>query len=773
MHQPTRIIYEGNAEVASRYVAESHVILNKATAVATTAGVGMFAKTALLAPGISTYTVYTATQSIIIITALTGTTSETVTTKTTKRPDFFSGVVRGGKIEARSIVPLDNTNDGWDNGLKESGNTRFYMEMFKPTPKFRNQYNITATKTKQPKLGIGYQPSERLAVDPPNWFDIFPQPDERTVPSQYYKITPSCYSGQMKKLVQYVLGLGRIPADMLAPNDALANEVEQHGFVTRYDFRWHRTHGLVRASDKRWWLVEISQVHGVLAMPLPLYEDIETEQDIVIDKPDLEELKDVIAAFGGQPTGECFPTGAALTKAIEAGNVLQLLPISAMAEFYSYSPYSVCFGWAFSSDGHEAHNTANTIETYSDGMDVGVGVHYRIVFSIGPINKNRQAGDPIAAGSAGIARVSRGYLDRPGKKTGVQFHMPDPLLEGGAVVTYEFPRRLNRVRCDTTMHVFFIGKSLQFVRYYQDPKSLPAHTEGTPPSGCGRYSGSYAWTTYGSGGNVPPQFYTNIYDFREKIAASMSSYTYSATPGSFSGPLVNDHLDNVRYATITRIRAIKMRSTAFHEGGVRMASHIACPYGAREAYVIYKIRSTTSSWSSKSTNSDTLTDPNSGTTFRYFFHKKPPGDTSCYDQTPRKIIDVAYSPGGCSFIADAGQWLSMCQTIDLGAGGGGGGGSSSTATTPKATSSCESYLVANTDFQNYTLKVLTSDDARWETKSPDEFGNVKHFDCVFSALGEQHAVFNQRISTAPDDYVALGSQHRDGDRGFYSYIGVL
>ena len=140
----------------------------------------------------------------------------------------------------------------------------------------------------------------------------------------------------------------------------------------------------------------------------------------------------------------------------------------------------------------------------------------------------------------------------------------------------------------------------------------------------------------------------------------------------------------------------------------------------------------------------------------------------------RRILTVAHNPYPCSDIADAGQWLSECQVISEG-GNRPGGGSGSFGTTPKATAVCESFLVAATDFQQYALKSLTSDRDRWETKSPDEFGNVKHFDCVFSALGEQHAVFNQRISTSPppEDYVTYGSLHKKGDSGFFSYLGVL
>ena len=762
MAENVRIRLEGDQKVATDFIAEGTVILRKAEAVARSAGVGMFAKTARLADGVTAYALFTPTQSIVHITALTSRPQTSPKTEFVSRPDFLSGVVRGGVINIRAKTSGGSVG-GWDMGTTtEPGNVAF-LEMFKPTIKCAQRL----------KLGSGYQPSQRLAVEPPKWYDIFPQPDERTYPSQYYRITPSCYSGQMKKLVQYVLGLGRLSKDELLESDPLADEVAADGFTMRYDFRWQRTHGLVKAADKRWWLIEISQANGVLAMPLPLYPDVNDADTTVLDN-EQPEMADVVAAFGGQPTGETFPYGKELTAAIAAGDILQPLKPEDVAEFYGYSPYSTMLGWAFSSDGHEAHNTGHTVEDYTDGRSIGVGVHYRITFSIGPLKTQRDANEPIADMTAGFTRQSRGYLDRPGKKTGVQFHTPEPMLEAGGMMTYDFPQRLRRVRCDTTVHVFFIDKELQMVRYYQDPKSLPAHIDGNVPSGCGMLSGSYAWTVYGAGGNVPAQFYTNRFDYREKIAPSMSYETYSASPGAFSGPLINDHLDNVRYATITRYRVIRIKASSQNMDGAYAGTYIACPYGAREAYVLYHVAGTISSSSSRSWNTEALDDPNSGISFRYFYHKKPPEDTSCYDQDVRRIQSLAYNPYPCSDIADAGQWLSECQIISEG-GNLPGGGSGSFGTTPKATAVCESFLVAATDFQQYALKSLTSDRDRWETKSPDEFGNVKHFDCVFSALGEQHAVFNQRISTSPppEDYVTYGSLHKKGDSGFFSYLGVL
>ncbi len=782
MHNPTKIIYEGDPEAGSLYVAEAHTILNKATAVAQKAGVDLFAKTAHLGDGVVVYALYTKQQSVIMIDAPRTTYPKKTTVKTVRRPDFYSGLVRGGTIEAVAITPQADTG-GWDFGERPTSATRLDLKAYKPTLLWRAQVNEAVDReaalrkagkststTPLIHLHEGYQPSSRLAVEPPEWTDVFPRPTQRNVPSQYYKIAPSCYSGHMKKLVQYVLGLGRLDEVELPPNDELADEVKAKGFTCRYDFRWTTTHGLVKAADKRWWLVEVSQGHGVLAMPLPLYENIpEFEDDPGAGQ---QELVDVIAAFGGQPTGETFPTGKTLREAIARGDILQLLTPGDMEEFYVYSPYSTCLGWAFSSDGHEAHNTAHGIEDFSDGRSIGVGVHYRIVFKIGATNTERNGNDPIATASATLTRMSKGYLCRPGRKTGAQFHVPEPLLEDGSVITYDWIPRTNYTRCDTTMGVFFIGKDLQLIKFYYNPSTLPAHTDGTAPSGCGMYSGSYTWTDYSAGGGVAPQFYTNQHDYREKTAPSMSFHTYSATPGAFSGPLVLDWLDKPQYATIKRVRVVKTRTADIYEGGVQQGTHIACPYGAREAYVIYSYRNVTSSWSQKTAGNEIFDDPNEGITFRYFFGYPKPRPDDCYSDKDRRIKYTEYHPYPCSHIADAGQWLSGCQTVDQG-GGAGGGPSYVIATQPKTIYQADSFLVANTEFRNYNLKVTTGDQGRWETKSPDDFGFVKHFNCVFSAFGAQHAVFNQRISTAPDDYVAIGPLHTETDKGFFSYLGVL
>jgi hypothetical protein len=778
MHSPTKLIYEGDSERAALFMGEAHTLLNKARGVADAAGVGMFGKSATLVEGVVAYALYTAQQSVIIINAAPQSVpSAKAVQEARSRPKFYSGVVKGGTLTTASKLDAGE----WDFGPPPNVSSYSVLSAYKPTSAWRAQYNAFVDKqnaankdtpgyTPLTPLGAGYQRLSQLAVDPPEWYDVFPQPTETVIPSQYYKITPSCYSGHMKKLAQYVLGLGRLDVSELAPEDDRTDEVQQSGFVMRYDFRFHSTHGLVKGPDNRWWLVEISQMNGVLAMPLPLYEDYDKDGEEV-PAPDLEELTVIKEEFGGQPTGECFPVGTALDDAITRGDVLRLLPAKTIAEFYNYSPYSTCWGWAFSADGHEAHNTAHTIEEFSDSRPIGVGVHYQITFTLSAVNKDRKEGEPVGSGSAGFSRISRGYLAQPGAKHGSQIHYPEPLLEGGSVVTYPYIQRRRYTYCDTTMMVFFIDKELQIVKMYFNPASLPAHIDGAMPEGeCGHISGTYQWTEYSSGGHIPPQYYTNDYDFREKIAPSIVVNSHIGSLGGYSGPQVSDHPDNVRLSSIVRQRSYSTKSHRVYRNSSAYRTHIAAPYGAREAYVFAHFSRAEQQWEFNGATRGALTDPNYGTGYRYFYKPHPKPD-DCFDEHVRKVQSTGYSGGGCSFLADSGTWLSICQAVSPSPGLSTYGTQSFTS--PKFVSHGEGYLVANTDFRVRKLNTPASDAERWETKSPDEFGLVKHFDCVFSALGVQHAVFNQRIGTAPNEYQTYGYLHTEGDRGFFSYLGVL
>jgi hypothetical protein len=177
---------------------------------------------------------------------------------------------------------------------------------------------------------------------------------------------PGCYSGAMKRCVQAILGIGNIQTDteefiseelpLTAPDLAVWNQ---------YDWTWLRTHGIHKSpNDGAVWLIEVSKLNGVLAMPLPIFKGTESGAflNYVIGYGDTDTLN-VLLEFGGLPTGEKYPTGTDLTDAIAAGKVLQLLTAGDIAEFYRDSTNAVDKsglytgqGWAFSESGAAADN---------------------------------------------------------------------------------------------------------------------------------------------------------------------------------------------------------------------------------------------------------------------------------------------------------------------------------------------------------------------------------------------------------------------------------
>lgn len=172
--------------------------------------------------------------------------------------------------------------------------------------------------------------------------------------SQYRDICSSMYSGTMTKLAQIILGLGK-------------SKRVKDGTQLRYDYRWALCHGVLTAPDGKKWLVQISSA-GVFAMRVPIFKGSQggagSKQTAV---------REAVRLFGGVPSGAPFPTGAALTAAIDAGTVLELATASDMAPVFAKTAYSTAMGWSFNNAGTEAHNTC-----YSESAGVYTSYHYKL-----------------------------------------------------------------------------------------------------------------------------------------------------------------------------------------------------------------------------------------------------------------------------------------------------------------------------------------------------------------------------------------------------------
>ena len=176
--------------------------------------------------------------------------------------------------------------------------------------------------------------------------------------SQYRDICSSMYSGTMTKLAQIILGLGK-------------SKRVKDGTQLRYDYRWALCHGVLTGPDGKKWLIQISD-DGVFAMRVPIFKGSQggagSKQTAV---------REAVRLFGGVPSGAPFPTGAALTAAIDAGTVIELASAADMAPVYAKSSYSSAMGWSFNNAGTEAHNTC-----YSESAGVYTSYHYRLNISL-------------------------------------------------------------------------------------------------------------------------------------------------------------------------------------------------------------------------------------------------------------------------------------------------------------------------------------------------------------------------------------------------------
>lgn len=576
-------------------------------------------------------------------------------------PSFYSGLVFNGYLEQRT------------------GATGTYSVCtgFTPTPTCLHIHD---------ELSAGRQATGRLAVQP--FFEDLQNQGAGPAYSQYTKLRASMYSGTMATVVQVVMGLGRINKsalrDPLNPNAnrGYIQAVDASGVQVRYDYKFHRTHGITYSSDGYPWLIEISQARGVLAMPLPMFPRSTTSGFLAraVARGDTT-METALTDIGGLPTGEVFPTSTdALDARIADGTVLQLLSAADLEPFYANQPYSVNMGWAFNSRGSEAHNTGYRFEI----DNVQRGVWYLINLSIGPMDEDRAPGAPLAVASASLRRQSEGYLFASrtplGKYLPIKFY--DPLLKG--LRSHDGAPSLSTTmdpRCDTVMFVCFVNDELKTVRFFRNPNSEMINETDDPryPGEC-MYAGSWTITqTVGLRG-FPTMMYTNDFDDRQVLDPYVQVTQIDSRDLGFNPPRFTDIITALDWAYVTRHKVFKRTTVVDTREGAYAGAVVVIPQFCRETYY-YATGSAYTVGRSGSTSVayDSLKDPNVGWSWRNFpsaAGSNPSGLIECqFDNCggrrfrgphpQRKIVCTPKEAGGdCSDYADSGTWLMQCESVD-------------------------------------------------------------------------------------------------------------
>ena len=649
---------------------------------------------------------------------------------------------------------------GW---LVTGPHSREHLRFFLPTPQTQRRH----------RLVHGLQLSRRLAVEPhPSLPEELKNPFPFAKFSQYTRLRPTMYSGKMQAVVQTLMGYGRFSESVLAGMAAAGvsqrylREVRDRGVQIRYSYLFDRTHGITVAADGRLWLVEISRGRGVLAMPLPIIPNSNTPAfRAMYEMLGDTDITDVIDELGCLPTGESFPAqNNDLAPLITSGEVLRLLNPEDLDGFYKAQGYSELLGWAFSSDGREAHNTGYYYE--DSGYQRGLWWEIRIQIGASLPGWRPNAGfGPIASASAAAFQRGDGYLysDRTVQPTSPKYAIPFKAysyIRGGLVSHIAHPLApLPKIECDTVVFVAFVNNELHTVRFYlgADDNLLADEEVDGPSDGC-LYDGS--WTTVRRSGSrtFPPMMYTNYEDERQIAQDSVYTHTIESTPlGPLPG-LFGDIVTQPNYANVFRSHLFQRVSTQSTVVGERYISAVSVPMFVREGYYMMYGESSTVESRSVMTSYDTLLDPNRGISWRCFI----PGMGALQghpDINPalcggncvmnsrvhaeRRIVKTFRQESACSQYADSGTWLSPCQVVDhfnstpanIPAG-------TTQSFSPETRSLGRLRLYMTGTEGPLTLPLTFTSAERWLDVSPDPFDLSYHQIAAYhNALGTQAVVY--------------------------------
>lgn len=663
-------------------------------------------------------------------------------------PSFYSGIVIDGYLETRT----------------GSGGSYLVCTGFSPTP--------TCVAIHE-ELSMGRQSSKRLGIHP--FFDELRNQGNGPNYSQYTMLRPSMYSGIMASVVQVIFGLARIDdKTLIDPRNPLASKVyrqsvKARGIKVQYDYKYHRTHGITRASDGRLWLVEISQSRGVIAMPLPLFPKSSTSAYIerAIGRGDTS-METALNELHGLPTGEGFPASSETINArIAAGTLLRLMEPSGLSNFYRNQPYSSNIGWAFNGTGTEAHNTG-----YRYGDDgIQRGVWYLINIQIGATRTTREPGEPIASGSASLRLQSEGYLfsrgSRRGKYLPIKFY--DPLLHSlrshdGSPSSFIYVA--DEPRCDTVMFVCFVNDELKTVRFFRNPTTAAINEVDDPryPGEC-MYAGSWTITAISGLRGFATMMYTNDYDDRQALDPLVQITQIDSVDIGYNPPRFSDFITSPEVALVSRTKVFKRTTVVDTRKGEFIGGVVVVPQYCRETYYYATGHSFTLGRSgSTSVAYDTLGDPNIGYTWRNFPRIGPPpwpDGIGCAIENcggnrnpgqgigPRKVVCTDFGAYPCSDFADSGSWLSQCQVVD------------SFATTPTPVrpstytawdlgddSEAHLHIVSRGYNGPIDLEIsYASFETQWLVPSPDpETGGIQQLKAVYSTLGLDCIIFDTDLT---------------------------
>ena len=747
---PPRITVDGDEAAALQLVPVAHNLLHKVRTSAATSGAQVTGLSLAPTPDSFIYATKLGDMELVHIFVEPSTTASPETFTYTALPDLVSGLVRTGRIITQEIP---DPNGGPPRIVKK-------MDSFRPT--------VETAKALELKTGQEWYQSQRLAVPPAAGF-----PELQNLAgtrSQYSGLCSSMYSGRMRRLVQTVMGYGRLPFSQVAATGDARKLALQYGVQVVYDYRWHRTHGVTVGEGGKLWLLEISIGRGVLAMPLPLVP----HSARLKDSSENTAIIEAVTEYGGLPLGTGFPTGPALEAAIKGGDILRLLTAAELTDFYRMTPYSTAMGWSFNDRGTEAHNTG----WYWHEDQLRRAAHYSVQIKIGAVKKDRRPGEPMAVASARLQLMASGVLYHPSAKAPPPLKFHEPLI--GSLLSVEMLAGKDAGgAADTTLahipvclcpvHVVHIDDALKTVWYFWD-RTAKATTEVANGFEECMVVGSWTYEErYKTAASIPT-FFTTDFDDRRAIDGVTTRTTLTSTDAGWIY-VVGDNLIKPiwpQYGFAGRYKLLRtVTETSTFSAGDLVRSAIVVPGGTRDGYVYARLTYKGGSTTVRTINYRKLLDPNSYETYRTFFY--PPRDKKCITQHDRKVIGSIFDPSDQCAVeyANEGEWMNLCDNADM--------LPKRTEPSPSAKTSSidpseevQAFLVTDSGFGTRTLKA-PGPPSWWLVKTPSDLGFSQFMFALWSCWGAEHIAYNEDID---GEQTRIGPLFAGEERAEnYSFVG--
>lgn len=400
---------------------------------------------------------------------------------------------------------------------------------------------------------------------------------------------------------------------------------------------------------------------------------------------------------------------------------------------------------------------------------------------------------PISKHEGRVSEVYRGYLYHfLDKKFQPQIKFPEPLL--GGCVSHDFlplsgRNRQNPPNSDTIMFAYYIGDSLNVVKYFVNWDSMIRGSEDNfeRDMTVGNWSGKeYIGST-----KIQGFFYTTDIDERELIAIRETNTTIVGADKGYGGKpkFGYDGLFHM-CGTMYRDRYYTHQKTIVTDSGKTLDIAICIPYLGRSSIISAKKTTISSQTTVKSLDLLSRRDP---TSYRYYTFdfglaylsmtiKNPKGRPEPWDGYPVWVEEIRYQPYDGSDFADNGPWLPALPYDATSIVNPDGntwvqnfGGENPTADVYRISTEQQSVTTGNIKVSllspSTVLRSVVADYGHFET-SPNEVGTVFYREMSAVVFGDS----DYRSVSEPDERSARaykGYSKLADSKSAHHFIGVI